>query len=95
MAYSKSTKAAKRGDPKLPFYQSQLIHLQRNNFFFTKFCGKQETYQAPQTKVIVINTTQFLCLSGVGGSVDRSNGISSNEGVLSRQGGSFWDNEDE
>ena len=40
--HQKSAFASKRGVPKCPFGELYVLHFQTDDFFKTKFCGKQE-----------------------------------------------------
>ena len=40
--HQKSAFASKRGVPKCPFGELYVLHFQTDDFFKTKFCGKQD-----------------------------------------------------
>ena len=46
--HQKSAFASKRGVPKCPFGELYVLHFQTDDFFKTKFCGKQENTQTSE-----------------------------------------------
>ena len=51
--HQKSAFASKRGVPKCPFGELYVLHFQTDDFFKTKFCGKQEDKE-------ILKTSDFL-----------------------------------
>ena len=76
--HQKSAFASKRGVPKCPFGELYVLHFQTDDFFKTKFCGKQEKYMDMETakriqaifgysRIIVLLVILALCWFGMNG----------------------------
>ena len=51
--HQKSAFASKRGVPKCPFGELYVLHFQTDDFFKTKFCGKQEDVEKQALHIVV------------------------------------------